>query len=173
MEIFQNFLPISNCFENLTKIETLKKSKFFKNLDQNRNFAKIFTKIWQKAKFSKKKNLNFSNIRTNRKFSKFSKKIDRNFWKILTKIENFRNFDQNFFSKMWLKSKFFKNLTEIEIFEKIEIFRKFSPKSKYFENLTKSRFCENFWLKSKLFEICEKLEMFESLTKIEIFRIFD
>ena len=33
------------------------------------------------------------------------------------------------------------NLTKTEIFEKIEIFRKFGPKSKFFENLTE---IENF-----------------------------
>ena len=59
----------------------------------------------------------------------------------------FENFDQNRnFTKIWPQSKLF------EIFRKIEIFRKFWPKAKFFLKI---------WLKSKLFEIFEKFEAFD------------
>ena len=82
---------------------------------------------------------------------------------------------------MWLKSNFFEILEEksignfrnFEIFEifakKLEMFRKFWPKSKFLENLTKIKILEKksirkFWLSRKFFE---------NLTKIEVFLNFD
>ena len=91
--------PTIRFFEICEKIE------IYQNLYQNRDFSKIcqnrnFSKISLKSKL-------FENFHQNRIVSKI--------WPKPKKIEFFENFCQNriFFSKIWLKSKFF------EIFELI------------------------------------------------------
>ena len=116
IEIFKNWTKIEICRKILLK------SKFFEifeNLNRNRNFSKILTKIEI-----------FRNFDRNRKFlkiwpkSKFFETFD------LNKI--FRNFDQN-----RPKSKIFENLTKIEILEKIEIFRNFDENRNFDSKFSK------------------------------------
>ena len=148
---------------NLIKIEIFQnfrknqKSKFFENLTQ----IEIFSTIWLKSKF-------FKNLTQNRNFFEYyDENFDknRNFSKILTKIEQiFRKFDEDF---------------------KIEIFRNFRRKSKFFENLnpnrnfskfSKSKFFVMFWQnRNRNFStIWPKSKFFENLTysKLKFFEIF-
>ena len=128
-EFFENF----DQNWNYAKISPL--SIVFENFQKNRKFSElltkieIFTKIWPKP--------NFSKILLNRHFSKFSKiliKIEiirtfvqnRNVWKFSNKSKILNNFDENqIFSKIWPKFKFFENLTKIAIFRYFRINRKF------------------------------------------------
>ena len=132
--IFRKFLPKSKFWENLNKIES------FLQFEKNQNFSKILTKIelfWkfdQKQKFPKFSKKKFRKLwfcetyDSNRNFSKFAKysnclkKLTKikiceffyknwNFSKIAKKIEFHLNFDA--------KSRFFENLSKIEIFQKL------------------------------------------------------
>ena len=124
----------------------------------------------------------------------------RNFSKILTKIEIFRNFDRNrYFSKCWpeskilFKSKFFEHLTKIRNFSKFFFknwakskFSKIWPNSKFvencyqnrnffeilirIENFDKNRNCSKIWLKSKFSKIWPNFKFFENFIRIEDFR---
>ena len=97
---------------------------------------------------------------------------NRNFSKILTKIQFFRKFDSqiSLISKVFVIFKnfdqnriFFENLTKfkfLEIIEKNRIFRKISPKSILLLKI---------WLKSKIFEIFEKIEIFRKFDQNRYF----
>ena len=106
----------------------------------------------------------------------------RKFW---YKIENLRNFSKKnqIYSKIWFKSNFFENSSEVEIFLKFDQNRKFSKFLKFCEICDHNRNFLKIWLKSNFFEILEKKsirkfwpakkEIFEKFSKIEIFRKFD
>ena len=119
-KFFPNFDQNRNFFrkfdQNRKFSKSSKKTKFFENLtkiDIFRYFPKFwpksisFSKIWPKSKFfwTFDQNRNFDQIEISRKFDQ-----NRNFSK-LSKMSNF-------FANFYQKSKFFENLTKIEIFRK-------------------------------------------------------
>ena len=128
-----------------------KKSKFFENFDQNRNYFENFTQIEILQNFRKKSKffVNFEKIENFRKCSQIE-----NFSKIWLKSEIFRIFwtKSKFFEifrKIWLKSN--RNLFEKSLNEIIKIW----PQSKFIENFFsnfRNRFFRIFWPKSKIFE---------------------
>ena len=140
IEIFRNFRKFWPKIELFVKVWP--KSKFLKNLNQNRNIRQF----WRKSKF----------------FPKFQQK--RN----LTKIEIFHKFDQNRnFSKKFLKSTFWKSS---KIFTEIEICFDNLSKNVIFENSSKIEIFRNFRRNRKFWKIWPKSKFFENFTKIVIFQ---
>ena len=123
LQLFPKFFKIKSIFSKKRKfLENFDRNRMFRKFDQNRNFSKLsqiltntefFSKVSPKSESSE----NLTKIEIFRKLwpnSKFFENFDqnRNFFKNLAKIE--------FFSKSWSKSKlkkskFFENLTLIEI----------------------------------------------------------
>ena len=135
----------------------LPKSRFFEKFYQNGDFSKIFTKVEI-----------FENFDQNRDFQKIVTKIEI-FQKFWPKSRFSKNFHQNWgLRAFWPKSTVSKIFTEIEILTnitnfdeyrnfpniitKIEIFRKFSPKSGFSILLTKFEIWEKFWTIFRFFE---------------------
>ena len=161
-------------FENLEKIwfcQIFEKISIWDKIDENFEKCRFLSNFPKKIRFwlISEKFRFWSNIlkkfRFGWKFSKnfdFLSKISKNFdfGKI---FEKFRNF------KFWPKSKFFfGNLTKI--------FRKFRPKSKFVDNLTKIDIFLNFGQfcpKSKFSENWTKSTNFSKiLPKLKFFKIF-
>ena len=151
IEIFRKFGSKSIFFfENLTKI------KFFLNLQKNRNITensdqnRIFSKVWLKSKFSKKQNCFKSWTKILFFFKSFTKSIffgifekDRNFFENLDQNQNFWKFDSSKFFDI------FENLDQNRncgTFDSNRNFSKFSKKNRNFSKI---------WTK---FQICKKLE---------------
>ena len=108
---------------------------FSENFDGNHIFGKFLPKSWF-----------FDNIDENQGSSK-----------LLNEIEIFENFDKNQeFYEFWLKSRFSKILTKIEI---------------VYENFWQNSMIWKIWPESRLF--ADKSSIPRILTKIEIFKNFD
>ena len=132
------------------------------NFLPSRHICKFLTQIDIFWKFLPKPRLgeNFDPNRFNRRYwlkSRFTEIVeqDQDFPPIMTKIEIFTNFDQN--RDICKCRHCSKNLTIINIW------MKFCPKSPFWKVLTKIESFRQFWQKSRFFEI------FIILTKIEIF----
>ena len=183
--------------------------RFSKYFDGNQYFPKILTKINTSENFDP--NQEFYKFWPKSRFSKFLTKFDNlkilakikiedksRIRRILTKIEIFKNFDQNWdFPKILTKIHIFGNydqnrdfskiLTKIKIFWKlrpmprfsteINIFRKFWPKStfskiltqiKNFINFDQNQDFRKFWQNRDNLQFLTKFDNLKILAKIKI-----
>ena len=118
-----------NCSKTLIEIEIFDKSKFFENVDRNRDSRNIWPKLLKYFEFFLPKSWYFIFF-----FTKIEN-FDRNqildqidvFWKFLTQIKIFGIGDRNLnCSKIFTESRFWKLLTDVKIFRKFWSLTRFS-----------------------------------------------
>ena len=142
--------------------------KIVANFEKNKKQTDIFRKFCPKSIFSKMfTEIKFSNdFDPNRNFLNFGQ--NRDISKILSAIKVFHQF--------WPNSLFFGNLVpNRDVWNKMEICRRFWPKLKFstiftkieiFKDFDQIRYFSKIWPKFGFSKVLNKLRFFENLTKI-------